>query len=112
MKAARRPTTTATTMSAFHLVFVFTSSSFGRKGSARQQGETINMIEVILVQWKKTMEVDWQVQVRGLKRNYDGKRQHEMINVKNGGEFHVIMAGIEIGFFTSGRGLLKGRHSN
>lgn len=46
----------ATTTSAFHLVFVFTSSSFGRKGSARQQGERINIIEFILVQWEKTME--------------------------------------------------------
>ena len=56
MNAARRPPTTGTTMSAFHLVFVFTSSSFGRKGSARQQGERINIIEFILVQWEKTME--------------------------------------------------------
>lgn len=46
----------ATTTSAFHLVFVFTSSSFERKGSARQQGERINIIELILVQWEKTME--------------------------------------------------------
>ena len=56
MNAARTPPTTATTMSAFHLVFVFTSTSFGRKGSARQQGERINIIEFILVQWEKTME--------------------------------------------------------
>lgn len=34
IKAARKPTTTATIMSALHLVFVFASSSFGRKGSA------------------------------------------------------------------------------
>ena len=37
MNAARRPPTTPTTMSAFHLVFVVTSSNFGLKGSAREQ---------------------------------------------------------------------------
>ena len=50
MNAARRPPTTPTIMSAFHLVFVVTSSHFGLKGSAREQGERINIIEVILVQ--------------------------------------------------------------
>ena len=58
MKAARTPTTTATIMSAFHLMFFLTISNFGRKGSARKQGEQINIIQVNLVQWKKTMEVD------------------------------------------------------
>ena len=58
MNAARRPPTTPTTMSAFHLVFVVTSSNFGLKGSAREQGERINIIEVILVQWEKAMKVD------------------------------------------------------
>ena len=43
---------------AFHLVFVVTSSNFGLKGSAREQGERINIIEVILVQWEKAMEVE------------------------------------------------------
>ena len=58
MKAARTPTTTAIIMSAFHLMFFLTTSNFGRKGSARKQGEQINIIQVNLVQWKKTMEVD------------------------------------------------------
>ena len=58
MNAARRPPTTPTTMSAFHLVFVVTSSNFGLKGSAREQGERINIIEVIIVQWEKAMEVE------------------------------------------------------
>ena len=56
MRTARRTITTGTVMSALHLVFVFPSSDFGRKGSARQQGERINIIEFILVQWEKTME--------------------------------------------------------
>ena len=54
----QKASTTPTTMSAFHLVFVVTSSNFGLKGSAREQGERINIIEVILVQWEKAMEVE------------------------------------------------------
>ena len=62
MKAARTQTTTATIMGAFHLMFFFSTSNFGRRGSARKQGEQINIIQVYLVQWKKTIEVDWQLQ--------------------------------------------------
>ena len=44
MKAARKPTTTATIMSVFNLVFFSTSSNFGRLGSARKQVKQINII--------------------------------------------------------------------